>query len=430
MLIYFTSLIVLLTMVVIYICTGKRKGKKYLFNNPLIISSYFFLLIHILLPTLQWYESFFRYSTYSYEIYLYSILYSCLLFSVYCFIFILNPSNISYEYDKFYIKRESEKRYLTSIWFFFLIGVSCSGFYLFKIFSAGLDVFLSDRIGFSEGGSLFVMLAHWVYISCILFFSGYLVATHLKRKFLISFVISFIYCLVYYGVNSNRNSIFILVLVLLILFFSLSEYSSIKKFKLSYIVIFTLSFGALLSYIGGFRNKVKDYVTENSSYSSIFNGGFGNHENIVWLLHNDFELLLGKTYLASFLNIIPRSIWPNKPYGAGPELKNMIEPGSYVIGQSGNSSLTTGLFTESLMNYGALGSVVFIYIFSISVYVLLALLKRKNSFFAQIIFIYLFVLLSSQLFYAEFLGFYTRTLITCIPIIIISFFVKFQTRQS
>lgn len=427
--IYFTSFVVVFIMLIIYVYVGKKKGKKYLFNNPLIISSYFFILIHIVLPPLQWYEGFFRYSTYSYDIYLYSILYTCLLFIVYCFIFVLNPSNISYEYRKFQIERKSENRYLRFIWFFCTIGIMCSGFYLFKILSVGLDVFLSDRIGFNQGGSLVVMLSHWVYISCILFFSGYLVVIHSKRKFLISFIFSFIYCLIYYGVNSNRNSIFILVLVLLVLFFSLSDYKLVKKFKISYIFIFTLAFGGLFNYIGYFRNKIKDYVVEDSSYSSIFNGGFGNHENIVWLLENNFNLLLGKTYLVSFLNIIPRSIWSNKPYGAGPELKNMIEPGSYVLGQSGNSSLTTGLFTEALMNYGVLGSIVFIFLFSIAIYVLLAFFKRNNSFFSQIAFIYLFVLLSSQLFYAEFLGFYARTLITCIPIFIISFFVKFKVRK-
>lgn len=106
----------------------------------------------------------------------------------------------------------------------------------------------------------------------------------------------------------------------------------------------------------------------------------------------------------------------------------MIYPGSYVLGQEGNSSLTTGLITEVLMNFGILGSIPAVFIISIFIFIILVCVKKSKNPILTILFIYLFTLFSTQFLYAEFLGFYTRTLFTCIPIIMLAFFVKFERK--
>ena len=107
----------------------------------------------------------------------------------------------------------------------------------------------------------------------------------------------------------------------------------------------------------------------------------------------------------------------------------MIYPGSYVLGQEGNSSLTTGLFTETLMNFGIIGSFPAVFLIAFFIFIILAILRQMKNHIGKILYIYLFMLFSTQFFYAEFLGFYTRTLFTCIPIILLAFFVKFNRKE-
>ncbi|HHF3130438.1 TPA: hypothetical protein ACPJ1T_000935 [Vibrio diabolicus] len=147
------------------------------------------------------------------------------------------------------------------------------------------------------------------------------------------------------------------------------------------------------------------------------NGAFGNHENIVWLLSNEFELSYGATYAAALTNFVPRSVWADKPLGAGPILKNTIYPGSYVVGQSGNSSLTTGLHTEALMSFGEVGVFAVVIMMALLVSLYLNFLKRHTKGVGGLILIFSVVVFSSQFLYAEFLGFLVRYVFSIIPLV-------------
>ncbi|WP_280369519.1 O-antigen polymerase [Pseudomonas sp. BN411] len=83
---------------------------------------------------------------------------------------------------------------------------------------------------------------------------------------------------------------------------------------------------------------------------------YGNQEILLWLSSNDHDFLLGKTFFAAALGMVPRSFWPGKPLGGGPALRNMIYPGSYDLEGGANlTSYTTGLPVESYMNFGWFG---------------------------------------------------------------------------
>lgn len=94
---------------------------------------------------------------------------------------------------------------------------------------------------------------------------------------------------------------------------------------------------------------------------SGLSGGFGNGENLVWLSqHSDeWDPLYGATVGAALVNPVPRAIWPNKPFGGGPALRNIIYPGSYVLDGERITSYTTGAPTEGYINFGALGVLFF-----------------------------------------------------------------------
>ncbi|MEZ9877410.1 hypothetical protein AB4349_17490, partial [Vibrio breoganii] len=239
--------------------------------------------------------------------------------------------------------------------------------------------------------------------------------------------------ILYYSINSNRNSIFLLLINLMAVYFSIFNGSRTKLQKKEIkrlLTICTLSLVFLFGFfqLGQIRHSVKKSVS-HSSYGLVnaLNGAFGNHENIVWLLDNNFDKQYGYTYLSGITNFIPRSIWPEKPLGAGPILKNEIYPGSYIIGQRGNSSLTTGLYTEVVMNFGFIISNVAIILIAGLISVFLSKLKMFEYGIGRLIVVFSIVVFSSQFLYAEFLGFFVRYIFSVIPLFF-CYFLQFGGR--
>jgi oligosaccharide repeat unit polymerase len=318
----------------------------------------------------------------------------------------------------------------------FLIGV----YFDYKNFSLinllGQEEYLADRISLGKGRGLQVLLSHWIYVATIIFFFLWLVikqkpvSKSFKLITLLFFIFSFVSVLIYYGINSNRNSIFILIINLLIIYFTFKPQKSGETikfgafFKLSFVFVF---FIFLFFQLG--KNRRQGALRDNTANYSIiesFNGAFGNHENIVWLIEhsNKKELYYGATYVAGVTNFVPRSIWPEKPLGAGPKLKNTIYPGSYVVGERGNSSLTTGLFNELQMNFGIIGILVGGLLYGIFLNKIGILSMQTSNPINFVIIQYTLTIFSSAFIYAEFLGFLARFIITLIPFFIIKFLTK------
>jgi len=108
------------------------------------------------------------------------------------------------------------------------------------------------------------------------------------------------------------------------LYFTILGFARIKK-----VSIFKINYQEFLDIMG---IQIGHNIVKN----------FGNFEHLVWLIDNknQWDALYGKTYIAGFLNIIPRNIWPEKWFGGGPHLKNFIHPGSYDLGGSNITSYT------------------------------------------------------------------------------------------
>jgi hypothetical protein len=80
-----------------------------------------------------------------------------------------------------------------------------------------------------------------------------------------------------------------------------------------------------------------------------------------WLIQHEnvFETANGLTFVAAATSFFPRSLWPEKPLGGGPFIRNLIRPGTYNF-NSGLplTSYTTGMPAEGFMNFGRLGFVI------------------------------------------------------------------------
>ena len=345
------------SLVLIFICLFKvyNQGIARIFNSPIVLSSLFFFLIHLLMPLLQWDVNYFRYQfNYSNDTYLYSLLLAMSLHMIFIAGLSLFPLKQNVGSHPYRINPQFLKYALFTTFFVFVIGTYNSGKNIIVIFSMGYENYITDRISAGVGKGLGLLLAHWTYISCLLFFFIYYHAKHtrwIKRLSFVLFITSLVIAAVYYAINSNRNSLFVLVVSLLCFGLSFSgKYSghlTTRQLKKTLTLIITVFLIVIAMHtIGKMRHQggVND-THDESNYGLVnsLNGAFGNHENIVWLLDHEYQLSLGQTYIAGFANFVPRSIWPSKPVGAGPILKNTIYPGSYVVGRKGNSSLTTGL---------------------------------------------------------------------------------------
>lgn len=410
--------------------SNSLKGKRVsiFFRNTICLGSIFFFLIHILMPMLQKEVGFFRYPVvYTDFDFILSLFISFFIFVSFFSVFNITMPNFS--------KVKVEVNFIFKYFIFsvliFLIGFFFTVSNLLDIFSMGLDVYLSDRISFGYGEAYKMLLSDWVYVSAILFFIGVYISPSSKWAgiFKINFLISFIYTVFYYSITGNRNSIFVILVVLTSLYFIL------KKKNISFLlkVFIGCCVGIvfyLLHYVGqqrssGFLGGEKESTSFKDLVES-FNGAFGNHENILWLVSNVYDYQYGITYLAAFTNFIPRFIWLDKPLGAGPRLKNFIYPSSYVPGQEGNSSLTTGLVTEALINFNFIFSIVFVIIFAFILKLIVNKLIKANNLLLALSGVILAICISTLMLYSEFLGFLSRIIFMILPLLIASIFFKIR----
>ncbi|NZA25834.1 oligosaccharide repeat unit polymerase [Luteimonas sp. SJ-92] len=163
----------------------------------------------------------------------------------------------------------------------------------------------------------------------------------------------------------NRNFVFILIAIVLL------AALSVRPGRLRGVLVLA---PALLAVAVGFSAWAKVRTTLDSASSAAIagenpvellvyglNGAFGNAENLVWLAQHegDWKPLYGQTVYAALVNPVPRSLWPDKPFGGGPALRNMIYPGSYTLDGEKLTSYTTGLPAEGYMNFGVAGLLLF-----------------------------------------------------------------------
>lgn len=420
----------------------RKLSLQSILTSPFILFGVFFCIMHLLLPFFQWKVSFFRYETgYDEDHYIYSLFYLMLAY----IIVYLSYTYFSKSRRRIIANDQPQNKIIDtgSINYkkVFAVGViiyCIGGYFAYQNFSLisllGQEEYLSDRISLGKGRGLQVNLAHWMYISSILFFFLVLTGKDLSKRFkriiFIMFLVSVVTVIIYYGINSNRNSIFILIVNLTVLYFAFkkekkkrrSSVGSVAKMGIFLIIILGLFFQ-----LG--KNRKQGALKDSSAEYSIIealNGAFGNHENIVWLLEhsNKTKLHYGVTYSAGITNFVPRSIWPDKPLGAGPILKNTIYPGSYVVGRRGNSSLTTGLFNELQMNFGILGMLLGSILYGVMLSKMSVFLIQSTNPITLIIVQYTLIVFSTVFMYGEFLGFLSRFIITLSPLILIKFLIK------
>jgi len=415
-----------------------QKGIGVIYSKPMVMGILFFSIIHLVLPLMQINSNFFRYQD---EYSSFTILFSIILVVIGQMIYMIFFSRFKLDYYQIFKEAKGKNNEIGKIIniniFIFLIGTYFCYKNLSVILSVGVSEYLRDRISYGQGKGVQMLFAHWSYISAFIFIFCYFLSTKKKqkRKALFFTIISIGVGCVYYTLNSNRNSIFIMLLLIggaWLINNKVFNARINKKQAKRILLIFTMIILAFTLFFNMGKERYAIYATKHKEfkYSMVksVNGAFGNHENIIWLIENDYDLLWGQTYIAGFTNFIPRSLWANKPLGAGPKLKNLIYPGSYVIGGKKNSSLTTGFFTELQMNYGMLGIIVFPIAMAILLGFLFQTLNKSKYIIVKIASFFIVIMFSTLFYFAEFLGFFSRFIISLLPFILIHFFVRVRLK--
>ncbi len=385
----------------------------------------FFILIHVFMPLLQELVDFFRYQE-GYHIQTSLVTNIAAIVSLLTILILVDITRLkNYKQNNLKDTREIRPYSLGLVSVFALVGLVASITNFKNILSFGWARYFADRIAFGEGKGILLLFAHHIYmIALFLFIRWYKKRT---KRLLFLYSAFTIWVLAYYTVTGNRNSIFIYLISLIILWFILSRKPiQLKPFRLfitSTILVFAFIIGGMM------REGTDDNLDTSRAIIWGLNGAFGNHENVQWLYEHNYKLLLGETYVAGFLNFIPRKFWKNKPFGAGPKLKNMIHPGTYIYGTPGNSSLTTGLVTEAIMNFGFIFYIIPIIIWAFLLSGIFYLSRFIRTDLDILIYVYTFVFFSFIIIYAEFMGFLSRYLFLIFPYFVISILDRLKLKK-
>lgn len=367
------AIFVLLMFVLIFVV---RNNVRVMVLEPIVFFVLIYLVSYFFVPA---YAYFFNYSRYDLDYpvysYFYASLYSLLFICSLIFFYLLIGGRLGVV-SHVGLKRLDMKS-------FFLLGggfvVICSAAlleFLKMISSYGLSVFLANRIVLTSGLGYYKLLLFlpvmWVIVYSIerYFVKGGGFSWVKYARGVLMVLLASLPLLVL----GSRSNILIGVIIFSfsVLLFSLKS-GDPKLFgrlfnKFLILVLGLVVFGGFL---GGVRQGLMSteyhYASKGSQIPlESVTAAFSSYENLAWFFTNPdrVKYQLGGTYLSVSLGPVPRAVWPEKPTGGGPTLKNLIAPGSYDLVKGDKiSSYTTGAPSEAYLNFGwygvIFGSVIF-----------------------------------------------------------------------
>lgn len=425
---YLVALVSLTVIGLVLAVVYRRLQSRAVYHVPVFLFAVFFCLVHFFVPVIQYGERYYRYKlSYAVSTHIEVMLFATIFLSLSLATYVRFAAKLQVP-KSIFEARLSRKLILALVVGCLCVGVLASWSVLGNIHTVGVEGYLSDRLANRSFGGT-VLLTNWIYVACITSYYLYLTtdrmrSPNLRRLSFLLFIVSLAYCFYFFFMTGSRNSIFLLVLSLLALWISRRWVvgRGIPKFRL-------LAIAAALvvgfSFLGYFRGNQFDVDSAGVFFDDTrgqlirgLNGAFGNNENLLWLEEHPQDLLMGSTYVAGLVNFVPRAVWPNKPIGAGPILRNYIVPYSYSVGARGNSSYTTGLLNELQMNFGLWFSLAF----SPLIGFLLALgTKRMFSARSGVGYLTWFIglcLSAVLVLYGEFLGILWRVIVTMLPLVV------------
>ncbi len=272
---------------------------------------------------------------------------------------------------------------------FYIVPVISLIFLLVTFGGSNYEDYMVNRTMERSGMGYIIMPSTWLGISLAAALFSAVVHPRMRWKLIviIPFLLSFIYAQLFLG-SKSRGLIVLVYAGLTWAFFSTLK----SRFPLK-VVVRLSSLAVFVSIVGLFFGDVREATTRQASLtevetrvavSAIFSkfNPFGAIENTVWLIENlRFDNVIGgRSFAAVFVGAVPRTIWRGKPVGGGPEMRNLISPGSYDINDGFQlSSYSPGIIAESYMNFGYFGFIVVAPIFGFAFAILARFLRKVDT---------------------------------------------------
>lgn len=323
---------------------------------------------------------------------------------------------------------------------FYLLPLMSLIFLLVKFGGSNYEDYMVNRTVERSGMGYIIMPSAWLAITLAAALFSAVVHPKLRWRLIVTipFLCSFIYAQLVLG-SKSRGLIVLAYAGLAWGFF----WALKSKFPLR-VVVSIPALVVFVSIIGLFFGDLREATTRQASLTDIetrvavsavfskFNA-FGAIENTVWLVENlRFDNLIGgRSFAAVFVGAVPRTIWPDKPVGGGPEMRNLVHPGSYDLNNGFQlSSYSPGIIAESYMNFGYLGFVVIAPLFGFAFAMLARFLKKVNTPLLLVIYIILLYRITYMLT-GEVFGAVAGMFITLFPVLFYFGLRKmFSTRRS
>lgn len=427
----FYRVILITFTIVIYHFTLRIHGMKFtassFFSTFIGMFTMSFVFVHGLVPI---YQAYFPYSLRLDEYSDYEVLESALISGGYyiCFSigYILFSSIFHPSKSNHLVNLELKKVKLPLL---VVVGtpVLISLMFIFSLVtSMNVSELLVNRISLFRGLGGILLLSNLLIFIAAFYFLSFL--EYNSRWDFFVFFVFFVIMIVVFTMIGSRNSLFIFLV------FNLSVYCLVgKKINIWKTMTYSGLFLVFFVLVGVFRVRLDSGVDDNLLTSISDNlvhsviSVFGTDEIITYLIKNDFsDWQYGTTFLASITNFVPRGIWAEKPLGAGPLLTNFINPGSYGLSMSNVSSYTTGIISETYINFGYFGIFIVPFIHAFIGNLIVSI--RSVGYFSLVMKAYLYVMFGFVIFYSEFLGMIARSIYVLLPIIALYFYFERKER--
>ncbi|ELU4009043.1 oligosaccharide repeat unit polymerase [Vibrio vulnificus] len=332
-------------------------------------------------------------------------------------------------------KCDLRTKVITSIWF--VSSFSILNQIMVIIEFGNIFAYISNialRVEFYKGKGYILVLNSIIATLNVIYFC-YLISvrkvsfTH-KVLFLMHFFIFVSMALL----SGSRSFLLMTILVELITYNYIKKSLDFKRLFPFFIIIMFLA-----AIIGGARNSLDtsdNQVKIKGEGLEISSTHFQYGLIPLQLIHSESvnELTLGTTYLATFTNFIPRTIFPDKFNSGGVAFTKLYTGDKW----EGRSNLATGAVVEGVLNFGMIPGTIFGFVSLCFSYFLGLFFYRKmlirrefqNSYVFIIVYVY-FILAVGRYPYSEFAyTYYTFILYVIFPVLIIDFLSKAKARKG
>lgn len=346
-------------------------------SNPFVLAMTMFCVAYFFIPLLGIWTDAFRYQeAYAMEVHAMYLLCTALFFLTSFSVVVLLRGRARYAQARarfLDLYRWTTLRRSDTVVVFALLAVPGGASLLWmlnRVASIGFNTFVNNRIVFNSGLGYQIMPLAWFTVALVVLYGNELVRkarTGLRVRPL-GLAVLFVLCIASALLLGSRSRALWPILYLSLVYLFLQSGTSVSSRRVLRMALLGVFLLGLASVLGDVRHQISggralsrvEVELPGSAVARGLLGAFGEYENVLWLLDNQgsYELLWGQTFGAAMVGMVPRRIWPEKPLGGGPHLRNMIHPGSYDLQRgSGLTSYTTGLPAEAIMNFGPAGVV-------------------------------------------------------------------------